>query len=53
MCNYFELTTEIVSHSEMSDQVFETECFLTCAWRVFKSNILKQLQFKLGKNIWI
>ena len=31
--------------------IFETECFLTCSWRLLRSNILEQLEFKLEKII--
>ena len=49
----FEITWTIYSSSERSEQTLVTECLLTCWWRLLRSNTLKQLQFKMEKNIGI
>ena len=49
----FEITRQIYSNSERSEQFLVTECFLTCSWRLLISNKLEQLKSKLEKNIGI
>ena len=50
----FEIARTIYLNSEISEQFLVTECFfLTCSWRILRSNKLEQLEFKLEKIIGI
>ena len=44
----FEITRTIYSSSERSEQFLVTDWFLTCSWRVLRSNIIR---IKIGKKI--
>ena len=46
ICKLFEITRQIYSNSESSEQFLVTE-FLTCSWRFLISNKLEQLELKL------
>ena len=48
ICNDFDISKAIYPNSGMSDQ----NAFLTCSWRVFKSNTLEEFKFKFKKYNW-
>ena len=53
ICKLFGITRTIYSTSERSEQFLKQNVFLTCSWRIIRSNTLEQFKFKLEKIIGI